>query len=232
MTTPLGWLTRSLADVPAGDRWLGPRERRVLAGLRVDKRRRDWQLGRCAAKAAVAAWLAVPAERIEILATSDGAPAAYIDGEAARVAISLSHRAERALAVVADAGCEVGCDLEVVEPRSRAFVGEWLAAAEQAIVATAVGGERHRLANLMWTAKEAAAKVRREGLRLDVRHAVTELPDARGSTPSWRPLSVSWPNGPTIAGWWRDEPGWVMAVASEPPPASPRELRDPVEIQS
>ena len=225
MTSP-GWLTRWLADVPPDDGWLGPRERRVLSGLRVDKRRRDWRLGRCAAKAAVAAWLAIPAERVEVLAAPDGAPGAYIDGEPAPVSVSISHRAARALAVVADAGCEVGGDLEVVEPRSRAFVCEWLAAAEQAVVATAADGERHRLANLMWTAKEAAAKVRREGLRLDLRHAVTELPDVKGSTPSWRPLSVSWPNGPTIAGWWREDPGWVMAVASEPPPAPPRELRD------
>ncbi len=227
MTAPLGWLTRSLADVPMGDGWLGPRERRAVAGLRFDKRRRDWRLGRCAAKAAVAAWLALPAERVEILAAPDGAPGAYIDGEAAQVAISLSHRAERALAVVADAGCEVGCDLEVVEPRSRAFVGEWLNPAEQAVVEAAAGGERHRLANLMWTAKEAAAKVRREGLRLDLRHAVTELHDVEGSTRSWHPLSVSWQEGTTVAGWWRAEAGWVMAVASKPPPAAPRELRDP-----
>lgn len=231
MTSP-GWLTRWHADVPPDDGWLGPRERLVLAVLRVDKRRRDWRLGRCAAKDAVAAWLAVPAERVEILAAPDGAPGAYIDGEPAPVSVSISHRAERALAVVANAGCEVGCDLEVIEPRSDAFVGEWLNATERAVVEAAAGGERHRLANLMWTAKEAAAKVRREGLRLDLRHAVTELHDVEDSTQPWHPMSVSWQEGPTIAGWWREEPGWVMAVASEPPPAPPRELPDAVEVQS
>ena len=36
------------------------------------------------------------------------------------------------------------------------------------------GARRDLVANLAWTAKEAAAKMRREGLRLDVRNAVAE----------------------------------------------------------
>ena len=41
-------------------------------------------------------------------------------------------------------------------------------------------GDPHRgCPNLVWTAKEAAAKVRREGLRLDVRSAVTRLEDGQ-----------------------------------------------------
>ena len=50
------------------------------------------------------------------------------------VSISLSHRAGRALAAVADAPAAVGCDLELLEPRSPAFVRDWLAPEEQARV--------------------------------------------------------------------------------------------------
>ena len=38
------------------------------------------------------------------------------------------------------------------------------------------------MTNLVWTAKEAAAKIRREGLRLDVRHAVVAPADAGAAT--------------------------------------------------
>ena len=69
----------------------------------------------------------------------------------------------------------------------------------------------------LWTAKEAVAKVRREGLRLDVRHAVV---DAQSPGPGWRTLRVHL-DGDSTAGWWREEPGWVMSVAGEPAPAQP-----------
>ena len=206
------WLSRSLADVPPDDGWLGARERSVLDGLKVEKRRVDWRLGRFTAKAAAAAWLGVPAGEVEILAAPDGAPDAWVGGELAPVSVSLTHRAGRAAAVVADAYCAVGCDLELVEPRSDPFVREWFAPWEQEVVFA--GGERRDLlANLLWSAKEAAVKARREGLRLDPRHAVVDL--GNGSSP-WRPLSVTWDNEPwSVDGWWREDGGFVFAVVAE-----------------
>jgi 4'-phosphopantetheinyl transferase len=222
---PPGWLIRSRADVPAGDAWLSPRERAVQARLRVARRRDDWRLGRFAAKAAVAAWLGVPSERVEVLAASDGAPEAWVDGARAPLSLSLSHRAGRALAAVAGPGGAVGCDLEVIEPRSSAFVRSWLAPAEQALVARHRGVGRARAANLVWTAKEAAAKVRREGLRLDVRAAVASVNGVATPHDGWRALRVDWTTtGAVTTGWWRSEPGWVMTIACEPPSGPPRLL--------
>ena len=218
-----GWLTRSLAEVPDGEDWLGEREREVLAGLTLAKRRQDWLLGRYAAKSAVAAWLDAPAAEVEILAAGDGAPEAWTGHERAPVAISLSHRAGRALVAIADAVTVIGCDLERVEARSAAFIHEWLAPSERALVDAATGRERGMLmANLAWTAKEAAAKTRREGLRLPVRHAVAR-PDLQGAG-DWRALAVTWPDHPPTRGWWREEPGWVMALTAEPAPEPPRRL--------
>ena len=223
--TSVGWLTRWLADVPPDDGWLGPGELEVLAGLRFEKRREDWRLGRFAAKAAVAAWLGVPGSRVEVVAAADGAPEARLDGQAAPVALSLSHRGGRALAAGGDAVAALGVDLELIEPRSRAFLADWLAPAEQSLVADAGASRRDLVANLLWTAKESAAKVLREGLRLDVR-AAEATPDGLDSLATeWHPLTIAWTDGgDRIAGWWRAEPGWVMAVAADPPPGGPQAL--------
>ena len=79
------------------------------------------------------------------------------------------------------------------------------------------------MANLLWSIKEAAAKVRREGLRLDVRDAVG-APATGGRPGTWRPVRVTWRTGPETAGWWRAEDDLVMAVAACPPPPAPRRL--------
>jgi 4'-phosphopantetheinyl transferase len=223
--TDVGWLPRSLADVPRGDGWLTSAERDLLAGLRFPRRRADWRLGRWTAKAAVAMWLDVPPSSIAVLPGSDGAPAAWIGDTPAPVTLSLSHRAGWALAVVGVPGCAVGCDLELIEPRSRAFVAEWLAPDEQRRAAAVEALDRDRLVNAMWTAKEAAAKVRREGLRLDVRAAVTHLDGAGGGSSIWRPSRVDW-EGEHLrtSGWWRAACRWVMAVASEPAAPPPARL--------
>jgi 4'-phosphopantetheinyl transferase len=224
-----GWLTASAADLPAGDDWLGPAEREVLAALRVEKRRADWRLGRWAAKRAVAAARGVPADGVEILAAPDGAPEAWLGGARLGVSVSLSHREGRAMAAVALEPAVVGCDLERVEPRSPAFIRDWLPAHDQALLTPLDGSERARLANLLWCVREAAAKVRREGLRLDVRRAAVALDGvtatgSRESVDGWRPLQVVWEDAEPTAGWWRDDPGWVMAVAGAPALGAPRRL--------
>jgi 4'-phosphopantetheinyl transferase len=220
----VAWLTRSRDDVPPDDGWLSPRERATLARLRVPKRREDWRLGRWTAKAAVAAWLGAEPARVEVLAAPEGAPEAWRDGRPAGVSLSLSHRAGRALVVVGAPPTTVGCDLELIEPRSGAFVRDWLAPREQALVAAAAPAHRDRVANLAWTAKEAAAKVRREGLRLDVRDAVMRLGGSPGAD-GWRPLSVRWADGAgATAAWWRADADWVMVVAAEPAAPPPQRL--------
>ncbi len=222
----LAWLTRCTADVPPGDGWLGTRERTVLAGLHVPKRRDDWRLGRWTAKAAVAAQLGTDPARIEILAAPDGAPEAWIDELRAPVSVSLSHREGRAVAAVLAAPDAVGCDLELVEPRSPAFVREWMTPREQALIARRAGGERDRLANLLWSAREAAAKVRREGLRLDVRRAEVVLRAAGGG--DWHRFSVRWgDDAPVTSGWWRSEPKWVITIAGGPALQPPSRLSVP-----
>jgi phosphopantetheinyl transferase len=219
-----GWLIRSLADVPPTDDWLSAREREVLAGLHSERRRADWRLGRWAGKEAFAARLNGGSPReLEIIAAPSGEPEPLLDGRRV-AALSLSHRNGRALAVVADRSVHLGCDLEAAEPRSEAFLRTWLAPAEYAEVIAAGERGRAHLANLIWTAKEAAAKARGEGLRLDVRRAVVTLDREPEDTGLWRPLLVSWEgDAGGVRGWWREEPGWAFAVVSEP--AAPPPIR-------
>jgi len=164
-------------------------------------RRAAWRLGRWTAKAALGAWLEVPAAQVEILAAPDGAPEAWRDGARVPASVSLSHRGDRGLAVVAGAPAVVGCDLELIEPRSGAFMREWLTVPEQRLASGGDGARQALIANLIWTAKEAAAKVRRAGLRLDVRNAVVTLDDDSVTADGWSALQVQWGDGaPPTAG--------------------------------
>lgn len=205
------WLTRSAGDVPAGDAWLGPSERAALATLTFEKRRLDWRLGRHTAKSAIEACLGVAPGRLEVLATVSGAPVAHVDGQPAEFALSISHRAGRALAVIAPSGGPVGCDLELIEPRSDAFVAQWLAPSEQAAVRRAARDERAWMANLLWSAKEAWAKARGEGLRLAVQQAQVTLEAPPAGADGWVRFHVDTERG-REHGWCRTEHEWVMTV--------------------
>ena len=212
----LGWLTRALADVPRHDRWLSEREREIVSTLRIPKRRDDWRLGRWAAKSALGAWRDVPAADLEVLAAADGAPEALAGGTRMPVGLSISHRAGRALVTVGSRSGALGCDLEVVEPRSPAFVRQWFGPAEHQVLNGLEGELRDLVANLLWAAKEAASKARREGLRLNLRQATIEPGPLDRSPGSWHSLRVGWEDGQVELGWWRWEPGWVMTVVSNP----------------
>ena len=162
--------------VPAADHWLAPAEAEVLAGLHLPRRRADWRLGRYAAKRLLAAQRATPPalSELAVLAAPDGAPEVLLRGEPLPLTLSLSHRDGLALCAVAAGRVGLGCDLERVEPRSAALVDDFFTAAERARVLQAPEAERALLANLVWSAKESALKLLREGLRLDTRRVEVE----------------------------------------------------------
>ena len=74
------------------------------------------------------------------------------------------------------------------------------------------GPDRDLCANLIWSAKESAAKALREGLRLDTRSLEVrfERPQALSD---WAPLHVSSPAG-VLNGWWRVEGSLVLTTAA------------------
>ena len=113
----------------------------------------------------------------------DGAPAPFVDGRPAEAYLTMTDRADQAVCVVGPPGTRLGCDLELVEPRSDAFVSDYLTPAEQALVRSAATDDgRALLANLVWCGKESALKVLRTGLRRDTRSVEVSLPAGAPST--------------------------------------------------
>jgi phosphopantetheinyl transferase len=258
-----GWDDSSLPDRTAAESWLCAEERERLGAFRIDKRREDWLIGRVNAKALVADAIEhrygvrLKAGSIHIDRLPSGAPKVVVRDATASASLpatlplclSNSHSAGHALcgAVWTDgfeAGrtvLSVGVDLEWIEPRSDAFVADFLTAPERDWVASGDRAERHRRANTAWSAKEAVLKVVQRGLTVDTywltcvpsadthdwltsmltptggdRHAGAEAPAC--SRQHWSPLDVTcdqrFPtHGLTFRAAWREMAGFVATVA-------------------
>jgi 4'-phosphopantetheinyl transferase len=225
------WLEQTEPDVPPDNDWLSAHERNCLAALRFLKRRSDWRLGRWTAKHALAAYLKLPTNHpslanLEIRAASSGAPEVFLHDQPASVAISLSHRAGTALCAVGPCG-NFGCDLEVVEPRSAAFVDDYFTVDERTLVLDAPLPDRPLLLALLWSGKESALKALRVGLRLDTR-CMSVSPSPSPSVPSladdsatWLPLYVHYSCSQIFTGWWRLENDMVRTLVSDVPLHAP-----------
>jgi 4'-phosphopantetheinyl transferase len=224
-----------MQDVPESGDWLAPAESERLAGLRFPKRRSEVRLARWTAKLALAAALGLDDDartlaNIEIRPAATGAPAAFLGEEPAPVAVSLTDRADWAVCVVAPADLAVGCDLELVEPRSDAFVRDWLTPAEQDLVLGAAPGDgRQVLANLVWSAKESALKALQTGLRRDTRSVEVDVVDRAGHE-RWARLRVRAEEGLTFPGWWRRYGDFVLTCAAGVDCDPPVSLEDPPRL--
>jgi 4'-phosphopantetheinyl transferase len=229
------WLARGEDVLPAGTCWLAPAEAARAANLHYTKRRTEYLLRRLVAKHAVAAVTGRSTDPaalagIEVRNAPSGAPYVLVEGARLELAVSITDRAGWAVCLLgcaAGVGGPVGCDLELVEPRSPGFVRDFLTDAEQLYVtARAPGDERDAAANLLWSAKESALKVLRTGLRRDTRSVeVTVGPSAADG---WGALSVRDTGGSVFPGWWRRDGRFLLTVAAAsvagPPPVA---LDDP-----
>jgi 4'-phosphopantetheinyl transferase len=246
------WLEQREADLPPNDDWLSASEAAYLNAMRFPKRRADWRLGRWTAKRAASVYLNVPGDppslaSIEVHPAASGAPEVFIADRPAAASLSLSHCNGNALCAVALFGAAVGCDLELVEPRSDAFVADYFTAEEQALVAQASAADRSFLTTLFWSAKESALKALHQGLRLDTRSVTVSRPegittskedeDACAENPDkilpqhrsiWCPLEVRGTGGEVFHGWWQHTGNLLRTLVSVPAPSLPITLKIPV----
>ena len=225
------WLEQTEADVPEENDWLSAGEAKRMDGLRFAKRRADWRLGRWTAKRALAVCLNLPPHpgvlaRIEIRPATSGAPEVFVTGKSELLTVSLSHRAGRAACAVTQSSVDLGCDLEIVEPHSDAFVADYFTVEEQALAKWAPAADRPRLLALLWSAKESALKALHEGLRLDTRSVTVRLVEAFDLF-SWSRLQVRCTDGRIFHGWWRHTDGMVRTLVADPPPDAPIRLNVP-----
>lgn len=224
------WLAHGEEHLPEGLAWLSAAEQAMLAGIRYRKRHVEFLTRRWTAKRALAAVLQRDADPqalagIEIAHQIGGAPYVRLDGQRSPIEVSLSDRAGWAVCLAGAIGESVGplgIDLELVEPRSEAFVADFFTAAECRHVASLAPGEaRDEAANLIWSAKEAALKVLKVGLRADTREVEVTVERSR-RTDGWARLRILGRDGREFPGWWRRDGVFLLTVAATaemPPPA-------------
>jgi len=234
-TIDVYWLEQATVDLPADNDWLSPSEALRMNGMRFAKRRADWRLGRWTAKRALAVCLNLPLDRdalasIEIRPAPSGAPEVFLANTPAGATISLSHRAGTAVCAVALSGAALGCDLEIIEPHTDAFVADYFTTEEQGLVARASAADRLRLVALLWSGKESMLKALHAGLRLDTRCVMVGPVDevaAECAANTWRPLRVSDANGEIFHGWWQHTGNLLRTMVAALPPVPPILLKIP-----
>jgi 4'-phosphopantetheinyl transferase len=225
------WLARGENRLPADLRWLTGAEGQHADGLRYTKRRTEYLLRRLTAKHAVAALLGLPANsatlaRIEVRNRPTGAPYVLLDTDPCGLSVSITDRAGWAVCLVTRDRGAIGCDLELVEPRSPGFVDDFLTPVERAYVAAQPDDDaREVAANLLWSAKESALKVLQTGLRRDTRSVEVTIHIVQ--TCGWAPMEVRTTEGVTLPGWWRRDGSFVVTVAADRPVAPPAALDEP-----
>jgi 4'-phosphopantetheinyl transferase len=218
------WLGQAEADLPGGNDWLSASEIAFLEKLRFAERRASWRLGRWTAKRALAAYLKssnfLPAlAEIEIRPAASGAPRAFLDDEPAAATVSVSHREGRAICAVAPPAIDLGCDLELIEPHSDAFIADYFTAEEQALIARQPAADRPLTVALLWSAKESSLKALREGLRLDTRSVIVDR--VSFAFKGWSRFEVRYTGGHIFHGWWQTAGNMVQTVVADPPAALP-----------
>lgn len=219
------WLCEEHADIAVAPA-LTPAESSAYAALRSEKRRHDWLLGRSVAKRLVQSALAdqpgvsLSAGEIVILSHADGWPQVSLPTlgpDAPRLTLSISHSRDRAFCALVLGEWLLGCDLEIIEPRSAGFVADYFTAEEQALMSATAEARQPTLANAIWSGKEAALKAIRRGLAEDTR-LVTCLPGIDEAGDGWRPLLLRWEQPerdlPPLVGRWQNGRGFVMTLAA------------------
>lgn len=231
------WLEQDEADMFSGEGWFGAKEVLLLDRMRLAKRRADWKLGRWTAKRAVATYLNIPGNpsdlaEVEILPAPSGLPQVWIAHQLAPVAISISHSFGRAVCAVASSSAALGCDLELIEPRSESFVMDYFATEERALISRVLSKDRALFVTLLWSAKESALKTLGMGLRLDTRCVVVDLVEEAYSSDRkepvelfraspWQQLKVHSADGQGFVGWWQSIDDFVRTIVAAPAPSPP-----------
>ena len=208
-------ITQDLKQLPTTLDWLTVGERERLDGFRFEKRRRDWLLGRWTGKNALLEFNGLSRRdirRFEIDSAPSGAPLPRLDGRPCRVGLSLSHSHGRAFAAVSRRTMELGCDIELIEPRGEVFVETYFTVSERAQVADAGRSNRDSLITRIWSAKESTLKALRTGLHADTR-SVEVIDDGIFSTEGWGLGRTVVEDAGEFSCRWRRDGDFVLTIA-------------------
>lgn len=204
---------QTLGDLPGDLGWLHPGELSFMGTLRFENRRNDWLLGRWTAKRALLSFLeneglALEMKDISIRKTASGAPAAEFGIPVPPCSLSLSHRAGHAIAVAAWGDMQIGCDLELIEPRSEAFIADYFSDRERELIRK----DPPFFSNLLWCVKESVMKATGEGMRINPGRIEVEVEGHVNEEGVQRALARLDPGGEVYSGCWKAEGGFVRVV--------------------
>ncbi|MCL2887931.1 MAG: 4'-phosphopantetheinyl transferase superfamily protein [Elusimicrobia bacterium] len=152
------FLTVAYSEMPAVESFFTDGERTYFDTLKIEKRRRDYALGRYALKKLIAEnFVKTSLKNIEVLKSADGYPNLSINGAPSKIYVSISHSNGYGAACASETN-KVGIDIELIEERSKAW-------AEMCFTKTeiALGSSAEYLTEL-WAKKEAVLKVLNVGL--------------------------------------------------------------------
>jgi len=152
-------------DAVPSEEFLSGSEKEQLAGYKFAAKKKDFLLGRLAAKRALGALLPEPdLRRIEIGAGDHGEPLVR-HPQAGSTEVTLSHSHGLAVALAHSAAYPMGIDLETVSAvAAGTIIGELgVSAPEQAWLAAA-GVDDATACCVLWTAREALGKALKVGL--------------------------------------------------------------------
>ena len=220
------YLTQLRADLPRDTGWLSPAETSVLEGLRFEKRRQDWLLGRWTAKSALARYPGLqerPIQDWEIVAAADGAPGIFLDGQPLNMPLSLSHSGLHGFCALAGRSMRLGCDIEQIEQRGRSFEETFFTTRELGLLEHLPLLDHDLVVTLIWSAKESVLKAIRQGLKADTRRIDITAIDS-GDSGHWSHFDArdNLQNN-MYSGWWRQDDGMAFTIASDrqvPEPAT------------
>ncbi len=221
--SPVCYTTQDRQQLPEELDWLTAGERARFEGFRFDKRRRDWLLGRWAAKIALLGVSGLSRRnirRFEIYSEPNGAPIPRLDGRRYPVGLSLSHSHDLAFASVSRESRALGCDIELVEPRSAVFVETYFTESERKNVEDANPSSRDSLVTRIWSAKESTLKALRTGLRADTR-SVEVIDDGDCSGEGWGIGRTVVKHAGEFSCLWRQHGDFVLTIATRDPMETP-----------
>jgi|WetSurMetagenome_2_1015567.scaffolds.fasta_scaffold45466_3 4'-phosphopantetheinyl transferase len=208
-----------------GESFLSDSELLTLSGLRFPKRREEWLLGRWVSKKLLQTLPPLKdysLGEIEIKNNLQGAPfIVHPDGGIFNGCLSISHSGNQAFCgITLTPNVHLGVDLEQIEPRSTAFIVDYLTTSELEMVEKCLPFAREIAVNLIWSMKESMLKALGVGLHWDTRKVEVkniEDPISPGTgAGSWMKIQVadkgnifrSW------TGWWQIRQNSILTAAA------------------
>lgn len=216
------------SGLEASPDFLHPEEIAHRDTLKVDKRRRDWTLGRRAAKELLAELIRektgfqIALSAIVVIPHPDGWPVVTLPENAGvgEITLSISHTRDVAFCAATEgANRLLGADIEFVETRAAAFAEAYYTDLERRFLAAAAADQQTILLNAIWSGKEAGLKAIRRGLAEDTRIVACLPHPIMNNEAEWLPMRIEWTDEraaqsmPPLRGYWRHEGDFVLTLA-------------------